>query len=123
MPSYVIASRDSEELETPVFYVDETGEAEAIVLFTRADLARQYIESARWDETHVVAELTPLNLLRWVLEAHEAGTEYLSVDPDRAAQLRGEEQPVLLIEEQLEDLAASLEREIDTLAVETHGHE
>jgi hypothetical protein len=112
MPAYVIAKKDDELLDTPVFYAGESGTEEAIAVFTARDVAARYIEDAGWNADHEVGELTAIDLLRWIVKAHDEGTQYLAVNPVHHRQVAGEEQKIIVIEGKLASFAEALTRDI-----------
>jgi hypothetical protein len=112
MSAYVIAEKDEELLDTPVFYAGESNAEEAIAVFTRRDAAAQYIEDAGWNGDYEVGELTAIDLLRWIVRAHDEGTQYLAINPDRGRQFAGEKQEIIVIEAKLAGFAEALTRDI-----------
>jgi hypothetical protein len=112
MSAYVIAKKQEELLDTPVFYAGDSNAEEAIAVFTSQDAAARYIEEAGWNEDHEVGELTAIDLLRWIVKAHDEGTQYVAVNPVRHRQLTGEKQKTIVIERQLASFAEALTREI-----------
>lgn len=112
MAMYVLSKRGGEFLETPVYRAGENGQEEAVGVFTDRARAEQYLQDAGWQDSDEVAELSDLQVLRWMLQAHQEGAEYLVVNPNREAQMEGTEQPVIQLGEQLESAAASLRQRI-----------
>lgn len=113
--AYVIAQRGRDYLDSPVFHAGATGQEEAIAVFTSVDLAQKYIDDAGWADEHQAGLLDELQLLRWVVRAHEQGTQYVVINPNRTAQMAGEAQQVVAIEEKLAAFAEALTREISEL--------
>jgi len=107
MSVYVIAKKDCEFLDTPVFHAGPSGNEEAIAVFSNRESAQQYIDEAGWSD-HEVGELAPLQLLRWLVKAHEDGTAFLAVNPNRPGQLASKPQDVITIEAKLSEIATSL---------------
>lgn len=107
MSHCVIAKKNREFLDTPVFHAGPSGNEEAIAVFSNRESAQQYIDEAGWSD-HEVGELTPLQLLRWMVKAHEDGTAFLAVNPDRPGQLASKPQDVITIEAKLSEIANSL---------------
>lgn len=116
MPAYVIAGKEEELLDTPVFYAGDSNAEEAIAVFTRQDAAAQYIEDAGWNAGHQVGELTAIDLLRWIVKAHDEGTQYLAVNPVYHCQVAGEKQQAIVIEAKLAGFAEALTRDILAMA-------
>lgn len=114
MASYVIAKKGSDLLDTPVFYAGESGNEEALAVFTDLDSAKGYLSAAGWTGDHDVGELTALQLLRWLVKAHDQGIRYLAINPDRSQQTAGDRQHVVAIEEKLTAVAESLSHEVFT---------
>jgi hypothetical protein len=112
MSAYVIAKKEEELLDTPVFYAGESNGEEAIAVFTRRDAAAQYIEDAGWNADHQVGELTAIDLLRWIVKAHDNGTQYLAVNPVYHRQVAEEKQETIVIETKLAGFAEALTRDI-----------
>jgi hypothetical protein len=116
MSAYVIAKKEEELLDTPVFYAGESNAEEALAVFTRQAAAAQYIEDAGWNADHQVGELTAIDLLRWMVKAHDEGTQYLAINPDRGRQLAGQRQQTIVIEAKLASFAEALTRDILAMA-------
>lgn len=112
MSAFVIAKMDDELLDTPVFYAGESNAEEAIAVFTARYAAAQFIENAGWNADHEVGELTAIDLLRWIVKAHEEGTHYLTVNPSRNCQVAGRRQRIIVIERKLAEFAEALTRDI-----------
>lgn len=112
MSAYVIAKKEEELLDTPVFYAGESNAEEAIAVFTGRDTAARYIEDAGWKENYEVGELNAIDLLRWVVKAHDEGTQYLAVNPAYHRQVAEEEQEIIVIVGQLASFAEALTRDI-----------
>lgn len=115
---YVIAKKGEEQLDSPVFQAGESGEDEAVLLFTSAELAQRYVDEAGWGDEQEVGELEAVDVLRWLVRALEEGTDCVVVNPNREAQLAGHEQPVLGLQAQFEELAEQLEQSVNQLAGE-----
>ena len=107
MSHCVIAKKNCEFLDTPVFHAGSSGNEEAIAVFTNPKSAQQYIDEAGWSD-HEVGELTPLQLLRWMVKAHEGGTTLLAINPNRSGQLASKPQDAVSIEAKLSEIANSL---------------
>lgn len=108
MSVFVIAERDTELLDTPVFYAGEGGKEEAIAVFTSRNRVSQFIENAGWNGDQLCTELTAIDLLQLVVEAHKEGTQYLAVNPVRQENFAVEDQPVVIIERLMADFAEDL---------------
>lgn len=111
MPAFVIAKKNEQYLDAPVFHAGPNLDEEAVAVFTRRALAQSYIDDAGWDD-HCVEPLTGVQLLRWMVHAHEDRAQYLTIDLDRRAQLAGEPQRVVVIEEKLAGFAEQLTRDV-----------
>jgi len=114
MSLYIITKQNVQDLQTAVFYAGEHNQEEAVAVFTSSDLARSYIQAAGWEDTDTVAELPPIGFLDWLSRAHRDGTRYLTINPNRSNQKQGVAQPVLLIKDQLEELAAILVKKVES---------
>lgn len=112
MNAFVIAKKNSEFLDTPVFHAGESGDEEAIAMFTTRDLAIKYIEDADWSDDYQVGELKPIQLVRWLAVASEEGTKMVVVNPDRSEQLDGKKQRVMYLDEPFEAFANLLSNEL-----------
>ena len=95
---FVIAKRGAAFLETPVFHAGESGEEEAVALFTGRQQAQHYLDRADWGGTDEVGVLSPGDLLRWLTEASGEGVRYATVNPDQDGHLGGEPQAVLALD-------------------------
>lgn len=113
MSVYVIAKKDCEFLDTPVFHAGPSGEEEAIAVFSSPKAAQAYLDEAAWPD-HEVGELSPLQVLRWMLKAHEGGTALLTVNPSRSGQVAGKQQEVVLIEAKLSKIANLLTADLQS---------
>lgn len=107
MNFYALTKKGEEDFAPPVFETGTAEDEEAVGVFTTAENAEAFLEAIGWQETDEIAELEPIDLLGWLLEAHQEGLAYLIVDPD-ANLAEGEEQTVLSLEEEFEQLAAAL---------------
>lgn len=116
MNVFVIAKKQADDLQTAVFFAGESGNEEAVAAFTTHQAAREYVNSADWSSTDTVAELTPIDFLQWLATVHRSGTRYLTVNPVRNVQEGGVSQPVLVIEDQLTELASMLIEKLHTPA-------
>lgn len=112
MNAFVIAKKNSEFLDTPVFHAGQSGEEEAIAVFTSRELAAKYIGDAEWSDEYEVGELQPIQLVRWLAEANKEGTEMVVVNPDRSEHLVGDRQNVVYLKEPFETFADLLSGEI-----------
>ena len=112
MNAFVMAKKNAEFLDSPVFHAGETGGEEAIAVFTTRERAAQYIDDAGWNEEYEVGELRPIQLVRWLATAHEDGTEMVTINPLRKAQLDGAEQRVVYLNEPFAAFAELLSEEI-----------
>ena len=81
MACYLITRTASDELETVVFAAGEEQQREAIAAFTSPEKASEYITSAGWQDEYCVAELEPIDTLRWLLQAHDEGITSLVINP------------------------------------------
>jgi hypothetical protein len=117
--TFVIAKKNCEYLDTPVFHAGPQGKEEAVAVFTSRQLAERYIDDASWSEEYEVGELEPIQLARWVVTANENGTDMLVVDPNCDEHLRGERQNVVFLGNPLTAFADILEGEIKKLEQKT----
>lgn len=69
MSVYVIAMKNREFLDTPVFHAGPSGNDEAVAVFNNRESAQQYIDEAGWSD-------------------HEDGTPFLAVNPGSAGTTR-----------------------------------
>lgn len=113
---FVIAKRGTEMLDTPVFRAGESGDEEAVALFTGREQAQKYLDDAGWSSADEVGELSADDLLRWLMEAGRDGVRHAAVNPDRDGHLTGHTQAVLLIDSLNEESAESLLRRVTELA-------
>jgi hypothetical protein len=113
---YVIAKKGSDFLDTPVFHAGESGDQEAVAVFTARELAQHYLDRAGWNETDEVGVLSPDDLLRWLVEAEREDISYATVNPDRARHLAGVAQGVLSLDALAEESADGFYRQVAELA-------
>jgi len=118
MSAHAVAKRGVKFLDTPVFYAGPSGQEEAIAVFTDRSIAQRYIDQVGWADDHEIGELNELQLLRWTTTAHEQGSKFLTINPDRQSQMAGDRQEVLVIKEKLAAFAHSLMRDIQNQCVE-----
>jgi len=95
---FVIAKKGSDILDTPVYHAGESGEEEAVAVFTSRQQAQQYLDHAGWSETDEIGELSPSDMLRWLVEAEQDGIRSVTVNPDRARHLAGDPQAALSLD-------------------------
>jgi hypothetical protein len=113
---FVIVKKGSDFLDTPVFHAGESGDEEAVALFTGRRQAQQYLDRAGWGEADEIGGLSPGDLLRWLVESEREGIRYVTVNPDRERHLAGDPQAVLSIDALGEESADSLFRRVTDLA-------
>lgn len=112
MNVFVIAKKNSQFLDTPVFRAGQSGSDEAIAVFTTHDLASKYISDAGWASDYEVGELQPIQLVRWLAVASEDGTDMAVVNPDCNQHLGGVEQRVVYLDEPFTAFANLISTEI-----------
>ncbi len=95
---FVIARKGMDFLDTPVFHAGDADDEEVVALFTGRQQAQQYLDRAGWGEANEIGELSPGDLLRWLVEANDEGIHYVTVNPVRDRHLAGEPQPVLYLD-------------------------
>lgn len=122
MPTYVINRRRGDVLDTLVFHAGQEGSEEAVCVFTDRRRAEAYLTAAGWAENYTIEELGALEMLQWVTQAYQQGTEYLTVNPQRSSQLSGSPQSVILIEDQLAKYAEQLTDAILDTAFSATAH-
>ncbi len=110
--TFMVAKRGSEFLDTPVFHAGESGDEEAIALFTTREAVERYIDQAGWGGTDEVGELSPHDLLSQFLNARGEGIRWAVVNPARDGHIGGEPQVVLDIEGELSESAGLLARNV-----------
>jgi len=113
---FVITKKGADFLDTPVFHAGESGEEEAVALFTDRQQAQHYLSHAGWGQTDEISELSPDDLLQWLVEAEREGIHYVIVNPDRHRHLAGDPQPVLSLDDLGAGSADRLFREVKELA-------
>jgi len=113
---FVIVKKGADLLDTPVFRAGESGDEEAVAVFTDRDQAKQYLDHSGWNETDEIGELSPVNLFRWLVEAERDGVHYAVVNPDRDRHLAGDDQAVLSLNALGEESADSLHQQVAGLA-------
>ncbi len=113
--AFVIAKKGRDFLGTPVFHAGESGEEEAVALFTTRQHAQQYLDRAGWGQTDEIGELSPSDLLQWLVESDEDGIRYVTINPDRERHLAGDPQSVLSLDAMSEESAGSLVRQVTEL--------
>ena len=102
MACYLISRADVPTLDTVVLTAGPDEKEEAIPVFTDPSAAQTYIDRAGWKAEYTVATLQPIPFLRWLLQAHEEGVQYLAVNPDYEQQQQGQGQDTLNLEAHLE---------------------
>jgi hypothetical protein len=112
MHAFVIAKKNTEFLDTPVFHAGDEGKQEAIVVFTSPEKAAKYIEEAGWTDDHEVGELRAIQLLRWIVNASDQGTEFVVVNPDRSEHMAGRPQTVYSLDDPMKMFSELLDTEI-----------
>jgi len=113
---FAIVKKGTDLLDTPVFRAGESGDEEAVAVFTGRDQAQQYLDRAGWNETDEIGELSPDDLLRWLVEAAQDGVHYAVVNPNRDRHLAGDTQAVLSLDALSEESAGSLHQQVAELA-------
>ncbi|MFK7769080.1 MAG: hypothetical protein AB8B55_17790 [Mariniblastus sp.] len=98
MATYLIAQRDTEELETAIF---ESDAGDAVAVFTDQKHAQAYIDDAGWQSGMVVAELDEVQFMEWLILCYRSGVELMATDPRRREQESGLKVSTLNIEAQL----------------------
>lgn len=106
MSTFVIAKKDTEDLETIVFTGDD---GDAVAVFTDSKSAEQYIADADWQEEFTVAELEPIDFMEWLIQCHRSGIEHMATNPVRAEHEEGRSIDTLDIEAHLNHAARHIE--------------
>ena len=101
MACYLITRTDSEDLETIVFAIGEEQQQESIAAFMSPEKASDYIAAAGWEDEYCVAELEPIDTLRWLLQAYDEGITSLVINPEFDSQADGDMVDSMNIAEQL----------------------
>ncbi len=113
---FVITKKGLDFLDTPVFHAGESGDEEALALFTDRQRTQQYIDRAAWGETDEIGELTSNDLLQWLVEANREGIQYVTINPERDRHLEGEPQSALLLDAIGDKSPERLFQEVNELA-------
>jgi len=109
MSVYVIAKKSEKDvLDTVIFHAGETGEQEAVMVFTNEAATQRFLDESNWEEPHQPVALDALSLVEWLMQANSQGVRYLAVDPQRKPQRSEESQIVLSIEAELTRCADSV---------------
>lgn len=82
MVAFLIADKNSDDLNTPVFRAGPNGREEAVIAFTGSKAAKKYIEQLGWERDHTVAEVAGADFVAWLVQALEKGIRFLAVDPE-----------------------------------------
>lgn len=101
MNFYVLAKRDSDDLDTPVFDMGTSSNESAVAIFLRRQAAVDYLTEANWSSDHTVAAIEPTQTLKWLVHAQENGIDFVAIDPDRQKQVAGRDQPGLYLDDPL----------------------
>jgi len=113
---FVMTEKGANFLDTPVFYAGESGDEEAVALFTDRQLAERYLDRAGWGQTDEIGELAPGALHQWLVEAEREGIRYVTVNPDRERHLAGDSQAALSLDDLGDQSPDSLFQEVTELA-------
>lgn len=108
MPAYLIANKDCDHWDVPVFSAGEGHRDEAVAVFTGPSRAAKYLRDTGLEEDHEVCEVSAIELFEMMVKAHEEGVAYVAVNPNRQRQLAGRRQPVIVLERQLTRFAERL---------------
>lgn len=109
MSMYVIAKKSEKDvLDTFIFHAGETGEQEAVMVFTNEAAAQRFLDESNWEEPHQPLAPDALSLVEWLMQANSQGVRYLAVDPQCKPRESEESQVVLSIEAELTRCADSL---------------
>ena len=107
MPAYVLANKNTEELETTIF-ASEAGDVVAV--FTDSKHAQKYLDDAGWNDSMTVATLNAIQLMEWLIHCHRNGVRLMAADPRRSEQESGMRLSTLNIEAQLEHAGSHIVR-------------
>lgn len=99
MATYVLANKNTTELETTVFS-SESGDTVAV--FTDAKKASAYLEDAGWQDEMTVAQLNSVQFMEWLIMCHRNGVKLMATDPLRSEQEAGRKVNTLEIDAQLD---------------------
>ena len=86
MVTYLLANNHTKELETTVF---ESEGGDAVAVFTDHKNAQSYIGEAGWQDEMVVAELSAVQFMEWLILGHKNGVKLMATDPRRNEQDSG----------------------------------
>lgn len=115
MTVYVIARKNEDFLDSPVFHAGEDNQQEAIAVFTSEANARTYIDDAGWGDEFRVSELRPIQMLRWFAMAHEDGCDLAAIDPSHNPGTDGGLQQTVDLREPLAAFAETLQTKLENL--------
>lgn len=99
MAAYLIANKNTKELETTIF-ASEAGDTVAV--FTDEKNAQKYIDDAGWQGEMTVAELSAIQFMEWLITCHRNGVKLMATDPQRSEHENGFKISTLDIQSQLE---------------------
>ena len=109
MPAYVVSTEDrSSAADMPVVYPVEG--KRLVAMFTRRGQAEQF--AAGYGDECRIASLSAIQLLRWLTRASEEDAMLLTIDPEQPGEIPADSQAVIVIEEQLAELAEILTRDV-----------
>ena len=97
--TYLLANKEAELLETTVF---ESEGGDAVAVFTDRKHAEAYLQDAKWSDEMVVAELSSVAFMEWLIHCFNDGVKLMAVDPRRSEQENNLRVSTLDIEAQLE---------------------
>ena len=96
MPAYLLSKHGASDLETIVFTLDnESGQDEGIPVFTKEELARDWLSGSDFESDYDVVMLEDLPFMFWCMQICQEGIGHLILDADRAAQSAGEGQDTI----------------------------
>ncbi len=105
MAAYLITKKGIDDLETVVFKAGPEGGGESVPVFTDPARAQRYIDEAAWSNEFTIAEVEPVEFLKWLMHCHADGIELLATDPDRNEHVAGRRIETMNIAAQLEHAA------------------
>ena len=102
MSAYLICRAKVKTLDTVIFFTDPYEKEEAVAVFTDSKKAEAYLSDAAWVGEYTVATVDAIPFLKWLLQLHDEGVQYLVIDPKYADQQAGIRMNTLSIKGHLE---------------------
>jgi len=115
-PVFFLSQRGADPRQIPIVAAGETGEQDALLVFSHREKAKLYLQVADLEEEYEPVEVSPMVLGPWLRQCEKEGVHVAGVNLNRQKQSHGEPQPALMLSDVVDRADENLYVEIQALA-------